>query len=141
MNDEFITLMDRYKNPQEDLEGFFIYDKPDFNSQQVQQLTQGLLGKSADIAGNMVGLGQQQAQEAIAGSNAVRGQQEAVAAQAQQQAAQAMADEQRKQQQQGGGLLGRLLTSYITGGLNSALGGVLNGAGAAGDVYKGGWLV
>lgn len=142
MGDEFTTLLEKYRQPNNEMEGIFIYQQePAQEANQNQQVIQGLLGNSSNLANNLLAQSQQQTAEAMNAKNAFLNQQEALAQQTQAQGAQLAEQERRKQQ--GGGLLGKLAMSYITGGLNNAIGGALGNAvgGSVGNVYSGGWLV
>lgn len=138
MNDEFMTLLDRYRQPpNQNMEGIFIYQQEPAQQTNSQQMAKGLLGNSADLANNMIGLGQQQAQEAMNSSAAFQSQQQAMMNQTQAQAAQAL-ERQKQEEAQKNALLGRIALSIATGGFGGGSGAV---GGSVGDVYSGGWLV
>lgn len=166
MNDDFMTLLDKYRQEQQphgfalerielpdgdkpfvDTEAFFMeQQQPQQVEQNQPQLMQGLLGKTDDLANGLIAQSQAQTQQAMQASNMLQQQRNSQMAQTEQQAAQAL---QKMQQQQGGGLLGGLLKSYLLGGIGGLIGGggtaAAAGSGVSGGfggaVYPGGWLV
>lgn len=143
MGDEFTSLIEKYRNDPNEMEGIFIYQQEPVHNQE--QFMQGLLANSDNLANNMLSQSQQQTAEAINAKNAMLAKQDALEQQTMQQGAQ-LAEQERQRQQQGG-LLGKIAMSYLTGGLNNAIGGALGNVfggavgGSAGNVYPGGWLV
>lgn len=166
MNDDFMTLLDKYRQEQQphgfalerielpdgdkpfvDTEAFFMEQQQPQQAEQSQpQFMQGLLGKTDDLANGLIAQSQAQTQQAMQASNMLQNQRNSQMAQTEQQAAQAL---QKMQQQQGGGLLGGLLKSYLLGGIGGLIGGggtaAAAGSGVSGGfggaVYPGGWLV
>lgn len=165
MNDDFMTLLDKYRQEQQphgfalerielpdgnkpfvDTEAFFMeQQQPQQVEQNQPQFMQGLLGKTDDLANGLIAQSQAQTQQAMQASNMLQNQRDSQMAQTEQQAAQAL---QKMQQQQGGGLLGGLLKSYLLGGIGGLIGGGGTAAAAGsgvsggfGGAYPGGWLV
>lgn len=168
MNDDFMTLLDKYRNEQQphgfalerielpdgdkplvDTEAFFMeqpLQQVNQSQQNQPQFMKGLLGKTDDIANGLIAQSQAQTQQAMQASNMLQNQRDSQMAQTEQQAAQAL---QKMKQQQGGGLLGGLLKSYLLGGIGGLIGGggtaAAAGSGVSGGfggaVYPGGWLV
>lgn len=146
MNDDFMTLLDKYRNEQDphgfvmekvelpdgdkplvDTEAFFVEQQQPQQNQQNNQFMQGLLGKSDDLANSLINQSQAQTQEAMQAANILQQQRNNQMAQTEQQASQAL----QKMQQRGGGLFGTLLKSYLLGGLGG-LGGASGTAGWSG---------